>query len=195
MKRPAYTLVEAIISMAIIAMAFTMTTVALSQLLQNSKLRSNQATALAQVTNVITYAVTLMREAQPSPTGAYPIIAASSTSFTFYASQSGNTIQKIRLFRSGNTFQQGVTQLGPAPTYTPGTEVVTTLLTDVTAADVFSYFDSAYTGTQSALTFPVTPNTIRFVKMDVTFDPAANVAPGTYTISVAAELRNLKDNY
>lgn len=194
--RRGYTLIEAIVSMAIIAMAFTLTTMALSQLLQNTKTRSNQATALAQVTNVIAYAVTLLREAQPSPSSAYPIVAASSTSLTFYASQSGTTIQQYRFFLNGTTLQQGVIQptgSGSSTTYT-GSELVTTLLTNVSSSSIFSYFGSSYTGSQAAMN-PIALNTIRFVKMDVTFNPAANLAPGPYTVSVAAELRNLKDNY
>ena len=194
-QRQGFSLLETMVSLGITAIIFTIATTALSSMLSNTKSRKNQAQALEQVVKVVGYVTGLLREAQPSPTGAYPIISATNTSVTFYASRSGTQVQQIRFFLTGNTLQQGVIEpVGSPATYPAANEKVVTLLTNVSSTSIFSYYTNGYTGTQSAMN-PITINTIRLIRLSITFDPAANLAPGPYTIDVQAQIRNLKDNY
>jgi prepilin-type N-terminal cleavage/methylation domain-containing protein len=105
-QRRGFSLLETMVSLGITAIIFTIASTALSSMLSNTRVRKNQAQALEQVVKVVGYVSGLIREAQPSPTGAYPIISANGTSITFYASRSGNQVQQIRFFLSGTTLQQ-----------------------------------------------------------------------------------------
>jgi len=194
-QRHGFSLLETMVSLGITAIIFTIASTALSSMLSNTKVRKNQAQALEQVVKVVGYVSGLIREAQPSPTGAYPIISANGTSISFYASRSGNQVQQIRFFLSGTTLQQGVIEpVGSPATYPVANEKVVTLLNNVSSSSIFSYYTNGYTGTQSPMN-PITVSTIRLVRLSITFDPAANLAPGPYTIDVQAQVRNLKDNY
>jgi type II secretory pathway component PulJ len=183
------------VSLGITAIIFTIASTALSSMMSNTRARQGQAQALERVVKVVDYVSGLLREAQPSPTGAYPVVAASTTSITFYASRSGSQIQKIRFFLNGTKLQQGVIEPSGSPaTYPAANEQITTLLENVSSTTIFSYYTGSYTGTQAAMN-PITTSSIRMVRLTVTFDPAANLAPGPYTIDIQSHLRNLKDNY
>ena len=198
-QRRGFSLLEVMVSLGITAIIFTIATTALSSMLSNTRARQGQALALERVVKVVDYVTGLLREAQPSPTGAVPIVSATNTSIAFYASRSGSQIQKIRFFLNGTTLQQGVIEpyvnpIGTPPTYPVGNEQITTLLQNVSSTSIFSYYTSTYTGTQAAMN-PITASTIRIIRLQITFDPAANLAPGPYTIDVQSQVRNLKDNY
>lgn len=195
MHRRGFSLVETMVSLGITAIIFVIANTALSSILSNTKIRRSQAQALEQVVKVVDYATGLLREAQPSPTGAYPIISATTTSISFYASRSGTQVQQIRFFLSGSTLQQGVIEpVGTPATYPVANEKIVTLLNNVSSTSIFSYYASGYTGTEAAMS-PITIPSIRLVRLGITFDPEAGLAPGPYTIDVQANIRNLKDNY
>ena len=74
------------------------------------------------------------------------------------------------------------------------TETITTLLSNVTNASIFSYYNSSYDGTTAALTTPIDVSAVRLVKITATIDddPARPPAPTTFTTQIS--LRNVKDN-
>lgn len=195
MKRPAFSLLEVMITMGITSVIVIMATTALTSILGNSRNRLQQSRALEQMVKVTEYVTGLIREAQPSPTGAYPIVAASTTSLTLYAARAGTQVDQIRFFLQNGSLFQGVIQpVGSPATYPAGTEVISTLLTNISSATVFSYYTSAYTGSQAAMS-PISLPTIRVARLQLTFDPAAQLAPGPYSIDLQTHFRNLKDNY
>lgn len=197
MKRPGLTLVEVIVSIAITGMIFTLLFTALQSVLSTSRLRTGQARQIEQATRVLDYVIHTIREAQSSPTGAYPIVDATSSSLTIFSTISGSTIAQVRFFVAGTNLQQGIIlPVGSPATYPAGNEQVTTILRNVQMGGqpLFTYFDENQTGSSAAMS-PIVLNSIRLVRMQVPFDPDVNATPGIMTIVLNAELRNLKTNY
>ena len=137
-----------------------------------------------------------IRSASSANTGAYAIAQATATSFTFYSDIYDNGLkEKVRYFLSGSNLQKGVTiPTGSPLDYNSATEIVTTLLTNVTNSSIFSYYDENYEGTTTALSSPVNISAVRLIKITVTVDKDPNKPPAPTTFSTQISFRNLKDN-
>ncbi len=135
-----------------------------------------------------------IRTASSGNDGAYAISQASTTSFTFYSDIYDNGLkEKVRYFLNGSSLQKGVI----IPTGTPlgytGTEIITTIIPNVTSSSVFYFYDKNYDGTTPPLS-PIDISKIRLVKITVTTDKNPNTSPPPITTSSQVMLRNLKDN-
>jgi hypothetical protein len=191
------TLFEVLISMTIAVMVFLILGLFVSNSLRYLRAADERGASADQANNVVEYVTRIIRQAQPSPTGAYPIVAASSTSLTFYSAPGApNVIQKIRLFLEGSQLKQGV--INPVGTsYPSGNEVVTVILDGVrngATTALFDYFDANYTGSQSPMT-TVTLADVRLVRITVIYDKDVGRPPGSTSIVFTAQFRNLKTNY
>lgn len=192
-----FTLLEVLISVTLVVSIFIVVVSAVVNALRENRARQSTLAATDHAQRIVRSVVSLIRQAEPSPTGAYPIVAAADSSLNFYtAASSGSAVQLARLFRNGSSLQLGLIQpVGSPPSYPSGQEVVATVLTGVQngAQPLFQYFDKNYTGSQVAMN-PITLSSIRLVKMTVVFDDNPLAPPGPSTIELQAQLRNLKDN-
>ena len=197
MKRLGFSLIEVIVTMGITVIIFLLLSMAVNAVLTTTRYRTGQAQQIQQATQVLDYAVHTIRETQTSPTGAFPIIDATSSSLTIYTTISGTSVAQVRFFMNGPSLQQGVIlPVGDPATYPTGNEVISTILSNVrsSASPLFTYFTDAYTGTQAAMN-PIDVPNIRLVHLELQFDPDTHNRPSYMTIALNAELRNLKDNY
>ncbi len=139
-----------------------------------------------------------LRAMSTSSQGGYPIESASATSIVFFSDISGDSNkERVRYYVTGTTLFKGViAPTGNPVTYPSQNEVVTTLATSVAngATPVFQYYDSTYTGVESALTFPVNVSSVRLVKITLLVEKDPNRSPTIATLTTQVMLRNLKDN-
>ncbi len=140
-----------------------------------------------------------LRSASQSSIGSYLIAAASSTALTYYSDIDHDGLkEQIHYFLSGNDLRQGIIKPSGLPlTYNSTNEKITTLVHNVIrdpSKPTFSYYDSSYDGTGSALPEPISIIDIRMVKiyLYIDKDPAAPPAGSEFTTQVF--IRNLKDN-
>ncbi len=143
--------------------------------------------------------VKAIRDAQPSATGAFPLITAGTQGLTFYANTDVDAgIELVRFFLNGTLIQRGIIQpVGSPATYPAGNEVITTVTTNIRngAAPVFEYFDENYLGTGAPLSQPVTVSDIRLVRVTLIVDANTAATPPASTLTTYIQLRNLKDNF
>lgn len=193
-----FTMLEILVSVTLMVSIFIIVVSGVANALKENRDRQMTISATDHANTIVRSLVSLLRQAEPSATGAYPIAAASSTSLTFYTATKGSTaIQQARIFLDGTSLKLGQTPpTGSPPSYPAAQEVVTTVLTDVHngSTPLFQYYDGNYTGTQSAMN-PISLNTIRIVKLSVLYDQDPAAPPNASTIELLATLRNLKDNY
>ncbi len=136
-----------------------------------------------------------IRTASSGNNGSYAINQASSSSFTFYSDIYDDGLkEKVRYFLNGTNLQKGVTKPTGSPLAYTGAEVITTLVSDVTNASVFDYYDKNYDGTSAALSSPVDISAIRLVKISITIEKNVNRSPTPIVMSTQVSLRNIKDN-
>ncbi len=142
-----------------------------------------------------------IRSASLSQNGSYPIDAAGTSSFAFYSDiNKDGRVEHVRYFLSSSTIYKGViAPTGTPATYPTSSEVVTDVIDNVTLASstpLFSYYDANYTGTQSALTIPVSVSAIRLVGISFFSSSGASAQqsqPPQY-FSALIDIRNLRSN-
>lgn len=146
--------------------------------------------------NALKTIVAEIRTASSGSNGVYPISQATATSFIFYSDINNDGLkERVRYFLNGSLLQKGVVVPTGSPLdYNLASEVITTLVSNVTNASIFSYYNSSYAGTTSALSFPVDISVVRLVKITITTDKDPNRPPASRTFSTQVSLRNLKDN-
>ena len=109
-----------------------------------------------------------IQSAEPSAAGAFPINSAGTSSFAFYANADNDpNPELVHYFLASSSIWRGVTQpTGSPATYPTSTEVDTAVISNVfisTGTPLFSYYTSAYTGAQAAMTSTVDVSPIQLV--------------------------------
>lgn len=163
----------------------------------NNNAQKNLA-AQSSARRVLKIIVKELRSTSPSSLGAYPISQTGTSSITFFSNIDIDPLkEQVRYFISGNDLRRGVTKPSGSPlVYDLGNEQIVTLINDVrnaTNTPIFEYFDSTYSGTSTPLTQPVSPTTVRFVRITINIDKDIN-RPAPFQVDTQVFLRNLKDN-
>lgn len=147
-------------------------------------LATNQSVRLA-----LKQMVAALRAAGPSDGGAYPIAAASARAITFYSDLDKNgSRERVRYFLDGTELKRGVIESGGMPpVYNPAAEQYRVLVSNLSDPNqlIFTYYDRNYTGTSTALSYPVYLPAIRLVKISLKLN---------LTYSTRVMIRSLKDN-
>ncbi len=139
-------------------------------------------------------ALVSLREASYAEDGTYPLASVSTSSVTFYGDLDYDaSVERVRLYRSGDILYRGVTDAtGNPPSYAGQPEVRATIATSVknaTSTPLFRYFDAD--GTE--LTGAIDVAQVRSIRtrLDVDIDPKR--APNILILEGAATLRNLRN--
>lgn len=131
--------------------------------------------------------------------GAYPLIAAATSSVTFFSDVNSDGIkEKVRYYMINNKLQRDVTSpSGSPPSYRSNpdtTKILITGLRHTILEPAFEYYDAMYAGTSTPMTYPINLTSVRLVKIILTIDTDPNRSPILRTFTTQAGLRNLKDN-
>jgi len=139
-----------------------------------------------------------VRSSTPSDLGAFALAEVSDGTFTFYSDiDNDGSREKIRYFLEGTEFKKGTTESSGNPLeYDPADEKIIKVVRDVTNVSIFTYYDSSYDGTELSLplTQPVSPSSVRLVKVELVIDSDPIKPPAPITVSTQVSIRNLKDN-
>lgn len=152
-----------------------------------------QAQAVSEARRSIETVVKVIREANYSSEGAYPVIAMSTSSLSFYADiDSDLFVERVRYFVEGNELKQGVIDpVGDPPVYTaPETITIAAYyIRNISqVVDTFRYYNSA--GAQINDMSRVTD--LRFVRMDTIVNVSPDKLPNELTLRSSATLRTLR---
>lgn len=198
LKTKGFTILELLIGISISVLLYNGVSLLGRNIFFFNSAIQNNANSAFEIRKVFKMMTQEIRSMGVSNEGGYPlVIAASSTITFFYDLNSNGTMDKIRYYVSGNTLVRGVTvPTGNPLNFDTATEATSTVVTNVYngSTAVFTYYDTNYAGTTTPLTFPVTPSTVRLVKINLLINPnpkkSTTVTPYTTQVSV----RNLKDN-
>ncbi len=159
------------------------------------KSKSNIAQTLEIMTDEI-------RGAEPSADGAYPVVTAASSSFTFYASihQDGVIDQVTYYLASSTIWRVLIAPTGTPAFYPTSSQVVNDLIDNVSlvssSTPLFSYYGLFYTGTGQAIASPVPVASVRLI--DISFSSQVNANPSQPSspqfFSTFVDMRNLNSN-
>ncbi|MEK7118048.1 MAG: prepilin-type N-terminal cleavage/methylation domain-containing protein [Patescibacteria group bacterium] len=202
--RKGFTIIEAVVAVAIFLVVISVMVVFQRSVLTNTKVLQSGLLVQTQARKTIQTFIAEVRSVTPSAGGAYPIEIAATSSFVFYANIDGDSaVERVRYFLGTttppSTFLKGVTK----PTgivYNLANENISTRVNAINASStvpVFTYYDKNYNGTSSStpLSEPVNIPDIRLIKMSLPVDPNQSRSPVFQTYSTQVMLRNLKDNF
>jgi len=190
-----FTLLEILVSLGIFMLLITAVSSFIGTIFTSNNVIYNQLAAQKEARRVMENFVKEVRNASASSIGSYVIGSASATSFTFYSDIDSDTYaEKVRYFVSNSVFKKGVTKpTGNPLVYNSANEVLTDVVHDMTAGQQpFLYYNKNYTGTGSALTFPINVLDVRVIQLSLVIDQKPSVSPLPITISSKVEIRNLK---
>ena len=199
-KNRGNTLIEVLISLGI----FSLLTLAAAWLLVTT-LRSNgivweQLQTSNDGRKALQHVVDDVRRAEFSSIGAYPIVTATTNTFTFYANIDTDSFrEQVRFWLTSSTLKKGVTEPSGNPLqYNPANEVVVDVAHSIINATqnnpIFSYFGQSYTGIEPPLTSPVTTTDIRMVKIQLDIERDQQRSPAPLHVETTVQIRNLKTN-
>lgn len=138
-----------------------------------------------------------VRVAAPSNTGAFPVVEAASSTLTFFANIDKDVlIERVHYYVTSGKLKRAVLKPSGAPLTYSGTESETTLVSYITnpGGNIFSYYNSLYSGTTSPMYQPINPLSVRLVRVQISVDKNSARPPGAISGETQASIRNLKDN-
>jgi type II secretory pathway pseudopilin PulG len=186
-------LVETVVWVAITSSALLAIVTSVQYFYRTNTYAVEQSLAVSSAQRGIEDMIKIMRESAYSSNGAWPIIAMSTSSFSFYADvDSDPFIEQIRFFVQGNSLIRSVIDpSGDPPVYT-NPEVLSIVSDDVRnidqSVDTFQYYD---------LNGNIMPDLseiaeVRFVQATVIVNINPDRQPNQFTLRSTASLRNLK---
>jgi len=186
--------VEVIVWIGVLTLLMAAMTVAIINVYRNNSYTFERAIAVLSVRKGLENVTQIVREASYSDSGAYPVVALSANSFTFFADYDNDgQAEQVRLFLSGEDLNRGVIEPTGSPAVYTGGEVVSTLVDNVRnvtlGRDLFTYYDAAGTEVtvMSNILDPV------FVKVDLVANTGKNPTVNDYELHGSAFMRNLKN--
>lgn len=190
-----FTLVEVLISIAIFAgIAFIIGTF-MKNVLDYQLLFTQQLTAQQEIETTFAMMIPEIRSMVPSALGGYAIGQAATSSLTLYVDIDADGIaDQIRYFLSGTILKKGIIRpTGNPLVYNGANEIVNDVAHNVVVGDpIFTYYDVNFTGSEPAMTSPITISNIRLIKASLTLKDPNKTTPLSASIEIVP--RNLRTN-
>ena len=193
-----FTLIETLVAMSIGVIIMIAIGTFARNIFFNNSVQSGSFSTAQDARNITRTMVSELRGASPGSDGSYPIVAAGTSTITFFSDINGDGLkEKIRYYLATTTLKKGVITPTGSPLAYTGSEVTSILAYNVrntASTSILNYYDDNFTGTSSPLTQPVDVSTVRLVQVNLILDADPNRSPLPRTYTSAATLRNLKDN-
>jgi prepilin-type N-terminal cleavage/methylation domain-containing protein len=195
-KRSGFSLMESIIVIALVGGLVLVVASLRANLSTLDQIVSQRLQSRGDVDQAIQIMSTEIRSAGPSSLGAYPIEKADRGEFIFYSDiDKDGLFERVRYFISTSTIKKGITKPSGNPlTYTTSTETQNTAVASVVgvSSTIFSYYNSDYTGTSTALSYPANPTAVKVIEYYFYADVNASTSPTPEFFSGAITSRNLR---
>ncbi|GIW68220.1 MAG: hypothetical protein KatS3mg099_168 [Candidatus Parcubacteria bacterium] len=189
---PAYSLIEALVIIALVGLvAAAMSNIVLA-ISRTHRYAFEQASAVNEGRRAIARMGDLVRTATYGEDGSYPLAEVATSSLTLYADEDRDgTVEKVRFWLSGDDLYETVASAqGAPPAYGSGTtHVLASYLRN--AEDNLPVF-VAYDAQGAQLPMPAPVLQVRTVHIQLIVNVARERAPGDFTITTTANLRNTR---
>ncbi|MBP9732276.1 MAG: prepilin-type N-terminal cleavage/methylation domain-containing protein [Candidatus Magasanikbacteria bacterium] len=166
---------------------------------RNQRILNDQLFGQKDARRVISEIVNTIRTSEESSIGSYPVAQATTSSLTVYANIDGDSLrERVRYWLSGTDLKRGIIKPSGNPLSYTGQEQVTTIASYVQNANrgtpTFQYFTESYTGSQAAMTLPITITNIRMIKIIIEIEKDQTKSPVPLRVESLTHIRNLKTN-
>jgi len=148
---------------------------------------------------VVQETVNIIRKAEESSIGAFPVVLAKDNELIIYANVDTDFYrERIRFWLDGTTLKRGIIKPSGNPLNYSGTEQVVDLAHYVVniskGIPLFIYYDENYTGVENPLTTPAEVALIKLVKVQLLIEKNPDKTPIPLRVESMVQIRNLKSN-
>ncbi|HRH23455.1 MAG TPA: hypothetical protein PK295_02400 [Candidatus Magasanikbacteria bacterium] len=166
---------------------------------RNQRILNDQLFGQKDARRVISEIVNTIRTAEGSSIGSYPIAEATTSSLTVYANIDGDSLrERVHYWLTGTDLKRGILKPSGNPLEYTGQEQVTTIAKYVQnvsrGTPTFQYYTESYTGSQAAMTLPITITSVRMVKIIIEIEKDVTKSPVPLRVESLTHIRNLKTN-
>lgn len=195
-----FTLVELAIGMFIMAMIGLGLYWLVATGIRNNAVIFRQLDTQNDARQVLNDITNIIRRAETSSIGSYPIELADDYEVVIYANIDSDSFrERIRFWVSGTDLYRGITELSTNPlSYDSGNEVSEIIAKYVVNQDqgvpVFTYYNENYTGVESPLDTPANLTQVRVVRVQIEIEENPEESPVPLHVEATVNLRNLKTN-
>jgi len=194
-----FTLYELIIVMSIFLVAIFITTTYIVQGLKANRFVIEFGEAVQNARRGTEIMAKELREASFADNGNFPIVSASDQILIFYSDiDSDNAIERVRYFLDGTDLKKGVIEPSGDPIVYTGTETITIISQYVRndTVPIFYFYNGDYPAdvVNNPLTIPPNLNEIKLINLNLFININPLLAPNSFNLNQAVQLRNLKSN-
>ena len=199
-KRKGFTLLEIIVATGIFALVIGSVVWIIIGASRNNQIVWRQLERQNDGRKVLQKVVDAVRRAEQSSIGSYAVESAGANQLVFYSNMdSDGYIERVRFFLTSTTLKIGIIKPTGSPlTYASSSEQIVELAHNVTnlaeGQPVFTYFNADYTGSEAALTQPVTASDVRLVRVYLKLEDDPSKIPVALSVETTVQIRGLKDN-
>lgn len=148
---------------------------------------------------VLREAVDVIRRAEQSSIGSYPIASAGDYDLIVYSNiDSDSYREKVRFWLDGTTLKRTVIKPSGSPLVYSGAGQTVELAHDAVniakGEAVFGYFDENYTGSEAPLVQPVDITKIKVIRVRLELEKDPTETPVPLRVESTVQIRNLKNN-
>lgn len=194
-KQEGFTVVEILVSVAVTAIVAGVIGAFQANVFSLGRTTDQSLRAADEARRILRPMTDYIRSAVAGENGAYPVASASATELVFYVDyDKDDVVEKIRFYLDDGSVKQGVIEPSGTPSTYTGTESITTLVSDVISAGIFTYYDTNYDGTTDPLVAPISATAVRVVEIGFSIDADTNKPPAPVEVGTVVTIRTIKDN-
>ncbi len=194
-----FTIIELLVALGITAIIASLVVWLIIHGLRYNSVIFEQLETQNEGRRVLQQVVDIVRKAEESSIGGYPIVTAGDYELIVYANVDDDSLrEKVRFWLDGTTFKKGVVKPSGNPlSYSDAEDVVEIAHSVVNFSEdepVFLYYDENYTGVEDAIVQPVDEVDVRVARVRLELEQDPTESPVPFRAESVAQIRNLKDN-
>ena len=194
-----FTLLELLVAMGIFSLVILAGTQIFIDGLRYNTIIWDQLQGQTDGRRAVKEVVDVVRKAEESSIGGYPIVSAGDTELILYANVDDDSYrEKVRFWLDDTVLKRGITKPSGDPLGYSGIENVVEIahyiVNTTQGTPLFMYYDEDFTGSQDALLTPADAGSIRVVKIQLEIEKDADKTPVPLHVESVVSVRNLKTN-
>ena len=194
-----FTLLELLVAMGIFSLVILAGTQIFIDGLRYNTIIWDQLQGQTDGRRAVKEVVDIVRKAEESSIGGYPIVLAEDTELILYANVDNDSYrEKVRFWLNDTVLKRGITKPSGDPLGYDGIENVVEIahyiVNNIQGTPLFMYYGEDFTGSQDALLTPADAGSIRVVKIQLEIEKDADKTPVPLHVESVVSVRNLKTN-
>lgn len=191
-----YTLIEALVVVAIISIIVPAIMMAITDLYETHAVTLSSSLAVVETTKGVQEIVRDIRSAVYAEDGSLPLVAIATNSFTFFSDTDfDGDVERIRYYLDADELRKGIIEPTASSSYPESTETTERLVGRTANTETLTPIFRYYSATGTEITTSALMLEVRRVEVTVVGRSRFGNETSDVTIRSSASIRNLKETY